>query len=1366
MNRIRQTGFGKAIMRTNWLFLACTASLLIVQGIGLPAATSAPQDSIKLTAGGAGTVRSIGPGASLQTGYAAVTVSSGSAPYATAIFSYAPNGIVASEVGVPVSPPTKSARLFIEYRKGVASGSGTIDVNTGIAAVNMGTATANIGLVLRDLAGSNPPIASGTLQLAAKAHIARFINEFGTGLELPSGFASSAGFATLEVTSDQPLSIMALRMTLNQRNEALFTSTPVADLSESLSTASLDFPQIADGGGYQTTLVLMNTSDSVEAGLISLRDNNGAPMKVRLTGDPTSTSQPSYRIPAKGAVRLETDGSPADVSAGWAQLVPTEGSAPAGAGLFGFTINGILASESGISSSLPTKHARIYVDQSSGHDTGLALVAVDGTAVEVNLKAYQPDGVAPAGSGAGSIQLTGYGHRAAFVTELITDLPHDFTGVLDIQASTPFAALTLRALVNERKDVLMATFPTADVGRSAPVPIIFPHIAAGGGYQTEFVFLDTGVGGSLTVDYLDAAGTSLEGFTAQGTSSTIALNASSPTAAFGTTVTFTAAVTPTAATGLVTFTDSTTGTLLGSVALNSGSASLATSALAVGSHVIVARYQGSDTHAGSTSSAVTVTVGTTTTESGFVAAFSHDNVVQVTVYTTQAYTDGVIATSAPARDADTGLVLTTGDGQVNFMITVATGYQVTSVAVTPSGNYKNLKTPEELGRPNTYRITRITGNVTVTITTQATPDNTDTYNPGLPTTIVFSDAQTTVANNNGGVVVSGGTVTVSLPGIYDISGAISEGSLIVDTDDGSNVTLLLGNLTIASASSAPLAILAANNAVITIAEGATVTLTDRRPTSAVEDDDTPNAALYAACDLLIKGGGTLNVTANCNNGIGSKDDLDIRDATITVTAANHGIKGSDSLTITSGTIGVTAKGGDGLKTSNSDISSSRNQRGTLTISGGNITINAAADGIDAAYNVSIANDPTISIYTTRTYATGVDTAITTSANILYLRVTSTTYSASYRYAVYFTASSSGNGTWVDGVYADTQMITGRSYYYYRFEKPQGYAYYALYRFPATAANSLSTYNAKSATATLNTAYDMLVVSSNGIAGTTISVSWLSYATQTVDPQTGGPSDPGYSAKGISADNSLTISGGKLTIFSYDDGIHANSDALLDNGSYGEGNVTITGGTITITTKDDGVHADTYLTISGGTINVLTSYEGLEAPSITIDGGNTTLFSTDDGMNAPTGSVPARIVVSGGTVDVTVGAGDTDAIDSNGSYSQTGGLVVARSALSGGMGGALDTQSAVSITGGAFIGIGISERVAVSAGSNRSTGAFNVSITTGNYTVRDSSGTVVLTFTTPSGYTYSSLWISSDQLQSGRSYTLYRGSTALRTWTQS
>ncbi|MDD5543415.1 MAG: hypothetical protein PHX83_09590, partial [Acidobacteriia bacterium] len=55
-----------------------------------------------------------------------------------------------------------------------------------------------------------------------------------------------------------------------------------------------------------------------------------------------------------------------------------------------------------------------------------------------------------------------------------------------------FAALTLRSLTNARGDVLLTTFPIADFNLPAPVPILFPQIADGGGFKTQIILLNTG----------------------------------------------------------------------------------------------------------------------------------------------------------------------------------------------------------------------------------------------------------------------------------------------------------------------------------------------------------------------------------------------------------------------------------------------------------------------------------------------------------------------------------------------------------------------------------------------------------------------------------------------------------------------------------------------------------------------------------------------------------------------------------------------------------------------------------------------------------------------------------------------------------
>src|SRR5262249_25334422 len=108
----------------------------------------------------------------------------------------------------------------------------------------------------------------------------------------------------------------------------------------------------------------------------------------------------------------------------------------------------------------------------------------------------------------GPLQLGGNGHRGAFVGQLVPRLPAGFKGVLVATASSPFVALTLRSLTNSRGDFLLTTFPIADTTVSAPAPIVFPQIGAGGGYATQFILLSGGQPAAVTLAYFDDKGAS------------------------------------------------------------------------------------------------------------------------------------------------------------------------------------------------------------------------------------------------------------------------------------------------------------------------------------------------------------------------------------------------------------------------------------------------------------------------------------------------------------------------------------------------------------------------------------------------------------------------------------------------------------------------------------------------------------------------------------------------------------------------------------------------------------------------------------------------------------------------------------------
>ena len=139
---------------------------------------------------------------------------------------------------------------------------------------------------------------------------------------------------------------------------------------------------------------------------------------------------------------------------------------------------------------------------------------------------------------------------------------------------------------------------------------------------------------------------------------------------------------------------------------------------------------------------------------------------------------------------------------------------------------------------------------------------------------------------------------------------------------------------------------------------------------------------------------------------------------------------------------------------------------------------------------------------------------------------------------------------------------------------------------------------------------------------------------------------------IEANDSFAAADGKLTINAADDGIHAENE---DDNT--KGSVYFCGGTYDITAGDDAVHGETIVQIDGGTFTI-TGVEGLEGTWVQINGGDIAINASDDGINAANKSsaYTTAAEINGGTITITMGAGDTDAVDSNGNLIITGGTI--------------------------------------------------------------------------------------------------------------
>lgn len=630
--------------------------------------------------------------------------------------------------------------------------------------------------------------------------------------------------------------------------------------------------------------------------------------------------------------------------------------------------------------------------------------------------------------------------------------------------------------------------------------------------------------------------------------------------------------------------------------------------------------------------------------------------------------------------------------------------------------------------------TTVTSSITAQDTNVTHADDADNYKTEI--TGEFS-----ITSTDGSTITQNDSVyTITQAGEYTVTGLLSEGQIVVNADDNAEITIVLNGTSITCSNGSPIYIKNADNVKIKSEENTYNCIVDARAEADDNSDNSSsengNAAIYAACDLKLVGKGALSVTGNYNNGIQSKDDISIKNVTIKVNAVNNAIKGNDEVAIESGEIIAISRKGDGIKTSNSSLSTKGKQKGNVIISGGNIDIYAACDGIDAAYGVDVSGDGNLNIYTDTysDYSEAVDadnsgSSASNPSSSNQNQGSSSKSSSNATMMTYTTTANTDNqnnssvGTPPDMNNAQNNGNMGN---------------------PPDMNNSSSNPGMKGNFGGGNRA-------ANGMPGNNSS---------------GNSSKKSYSTKGIKAESEINISGTAINISSTDDGIHANSDSgVLETGEDGKGIISISGGTITISTGDDGIHADKELNITDGYINVLTSYEGLEAITINISGGQSFVYATDDGINACTGdgtSTPL-INITGGYVDVTTGSGDTDGIDSNGSYTQSGGMVLVKGGSSSGqVSGSIDVDGNITITGGTCVALG-----GICETPVNSVNAYvfsSVSFNTGSYCVKDSSGNEIISFTLNNSY--SNGWICTSALTTNTEYTLYCDGSSLTNWTQS
>ena len=567
------------------------------------------------------------------------------------------------------------------------------------------------------------------------------------------------------------------------------------------------------------------------------------------------------------------------------------------------------------------------------------------------------------------------------------------------------------------------------------------------------------------------------------------------------------------------------------------------------------------------------------------------------------------------------------------------------------------------------------------------------------------------------VKIDGSTITIQKAGTYLLSGTLTDGNIIVDSDDKENVRLIFNGVEISNSTTTPLYIKNAEKTILTLVDGTENTLSDGE--NYILDDESnnePNGTIFSKDDLVINGLGSLIINANYNHGIQSKDLLKIISGNIDIISNGDSIIGKDGVIVKEAVINIESQE-DGIKATKVE-----ENKGYIYLDNPKITIKAKKDGIqavtclyvkDGKYNIgtgdtnenSQSNSDTSADYSRKGMKAGVDITIENGE----YTIDSEDDGIHSNNSITVNAGTVNIASKDDGVHADTELTINNG----------------------DIKVSESDEGLEAKYITINDGNIDIISSDDGINASSGSSNTL---------------DSGNAPGAGSRPEMPTNENGEVDT-------NAGNRPEMPANENGEAD-TNAGNRPEMPTNENG-EVDTNagnrpeMPANENSENTLGNNGGM------MPGGGQGGFNESDG---------SELVINGGIVHVNAGG---DGIDSNGTITINGGEIYVDGPTSGGD-GALDYADTCEINGGILVATGsIGMATAPTSGSTQYSvnAAFSKTYNgETKVTVKDSSGNEVLTYTPAKNF--QSFVFSTDKLKSGETYTIYAGDTQEGTFTVS
>lgn len=218
--------------------------------------------------------------------------------------------------------------------------------------------------------------------------------------------------------------------------------------------------------------------------------------------------------------------------------------------------------------------------------------------------------------------------------------------------------------------------------------------------------------------------------------------------------------------------------------------------------------------------------------------------------------------------------------------------------------------------------------------------------------------------------VDNNLVNINKAGTYELNGSMT-GQIVINVPSDAKVKIILNGVSITNDGVPCIYVKNADKVILSTEDNTVNTLVCTGTLSSTDDGKKLDGAVFARDDLQLSGHGSLVVNCDQGHGVVAKDDLDIKNLSLDISAAKKAIQVNDSCTIMSGTLrlrsgseGIEAfiidiidgivdidSGSDGINATDKHTSKADpfkpGSGAAVYIKGGSVTIDSGADGIDS-----------------------------------------------------------------------------------------------------------------------------------------------------------------------------------------------------------------------------------------------------------------------------------------------------------------------------------------------------------------------------------------------------------------------------------